>query len=191
MTQATNTANFTENITRFLSAAASYGRYSMSGEPCIPADCEVEFLSRLNDGSPIMREAVLAIRERLTVTNAYTLACFAVRMATYAVRSKNVTTLRLGVIGIIVDENLVDWRDVLIYLAVIEDCALRLGLDLNTVVSPYIDLASESRRDTILNGYLARRPDMRGLSIMGVQVSEVRGQLTYKRLAWSELANGG
>ena len=86
---------------------------------------------------------------------------FAVRMAVYAVRTESPSVLRAGLVCIALDDDVVDWRDLMTVLSLIEYCAGRLGLDFRRSVEDILPLATAERGSTIVNGYLSSSPQLR------------------------------
>ena len=85
----------------------------------------------------------------------------------------------------VIDDDLVDYRGTLIALALIEDCAFRLGTDLESVMRGAMAVASESRRETV-NEYLSRVPGLRGIGVMKIEA--LRGRCFTE--IWAEKPNG-
>ena len=79
-----------------------------------------------------------------------------------------------------IDEDEVDYRDVLSALSIIEHYASKLGVNLHDLVLPLCVVASMDRRDTIINGYFSRTPEMRTIEVMGYK--EVGGNIT--KIPW-------
>ena len=104
-------------------------------------------------------------------------------MAILAARKRAVHILSASIFGIIVDDNLVDWRDTLVALLVIEDCAIRLGTELDLVVQDAARVASERRR-SIIAGYLARPAEMRRIKVMRIEAIGDGDRLEYKQKLW-------
>jgi hypothetical protein len=122
------------------------------------------------------KEEILArvpeLRPKISFEDAYRLTILAVRMAVLAVRTQNRELLRAGLIGLVIDDSEVDWRDFLGALSIIEDCARRLGLDFYAEVLFLLGFTSRSRKETIQNGYFSRAlafrsPDVFGFAAVG------------------------
>ena len=165
-----------------LHALAGVTHYAPDGIPDIPMPAELALLGAIERSVPVAAEEVASIRSGLTLWQGYLLLCFALRMGVYAVHTNNRAALYAGTFGLVADGDLVDWKDVLIYLSIVEDCASRLGTDLESAVRPHIHLASEERRETIAE-YVSREPEMRGLGVMRVAVSGSGSTLAYRQLS--------
>lgn len=179
-----------ECIRLFLSELSSFPIYGTSENPDIPMTAELALLNTIERSNPISHKEVQSIRARLNYVDECHLVTFAVRMAILAARTNTISDIRSGTLGLVIDNGIVDGREILIQLSIVEDCALRLGTDLESIVRPHIHLATEKRRETIVDGYLSRTPGMRGLKIMGVAVSGHGSNLKYRQLSWAEIEHG-
>ncbi|GEM_PF-6160229 len=153
--------------------------YAMGGDVEIPTAAELALLHVFETSPPRSRADLTDIASKLTMDQAYTLPAFSLRMAIYAVRTNAIQALRAGTFGLVIDNDLKDWRDVLLSLSIVEDCASRLGTDLHSVMQNAIKVATDQRRDTI-NAYISRPPDWRGLGIMRVEAFGDGPTLRYK-----------
>jgi hypothetical protein len=126
-------------------------------------------------------DTVLAIRSTLTVRMSYALLSFAVRSAVLAVRRRSSQLLRSVIPLFVIDDDQVDWRDVITALSIVDDCAERLSMDLSSEIRPFIAIGTGCRQDTILNGYLARTLQMRKIGVFGFEVKDGPSGIVYVR----------
>jgi hypothetical protein len=154
--------------------------YGMGGDVGIPTTEELALLRAFENFPPALRNELAPIAKTLTLRQADLLSAFTVRMATFAVRKNAIHVLRIGTLPLVVDDNLLDWRNVLMVLSIIDDSALRLGTDLESVIQDAIALASDRRRTTI-NEYLLRPPAFRGIKVMGIEALGNGDQFRYKK----------
>lgn len=148
----------------------------------IPAPTEQMLLETLKQYSPINSHDLATVRQGLGVRHAYSLMIFAVRMAIHGARTGSADVIRMGMLGLAVDDGVVDWRDVLIALSLVEDCASRLGLDFGEEIEKLASLATEERKRIMLEGYLPRSSEMRAIDVMGFKATEGSEGLQYVRL---------
>jgi hypothetical protein len=156
--------------------------FGMGGDVAIPTAFERALLNLFEKAPPHSREELVPIAHRLTQRQAYLLGAFSVRMATLAVRTKDIKMLCAGTFGLVIDDNLLDWRDVLLGLSVIEDSACRLGADLGIIIVDALHIASIQRRQTITE-YLARDPTMRGIKVMRIEALGDGDTFRYRQVA--------
>ena len=144
--------------------------FPMGGEVPIPMPTETELVTPFLDGfefNPIFAEQV---RNGLTWNDAYSLVIFGVRMAVVAVRSETKALLENSLWAVCVDDNdLVDWRDILKALSVINDCAVRIGCDFDAAITRVSASAPPRRQNTIREAYLVRDQKMRSVHAMGLK----------------------
>jgi hypothetical protein len=155
----------------------------MGGDVEIPTPAELSLVRAFEASPPRSREDLIPIARRLNLHKAYVLGAFALRMAVLAARSDAIRVLRSGIFGLVIDDDLIDYRDVLVVLSAIEDCSHRLGTDLKTVVEGAASVATERRYNTIVNDYLARPPGLRGLQIMRIEALGDGDKLEYRARA--------
>jgi hypothetical protein len=153
--------------------------YGMGGNVEIPTAAEQTLLKVLEQTPPRTRHDVHPIANRLTMKQIDLLGAFAIRMATLAVRRNLSHVLVAGAFGIVIDEDVDDWRDILLVMAVIEDSASRLGEELQTAITPALRVASEPRRK-VINGYFAREAKMRGIGAMNIEALGEGDMFRYK-----------
>jgi len=146
-----------------------------------PSEAELALLAALAGDKPPEQEDVIAVRGSLTRRQAYDLLIFACRTAILGARRGDRSVLRAGTYALVLDDDELDHRDVLVRLSIVEDCAKRVGGDLEAVMRDALPLASKHRHATIVNGYMSRPAHMRGLGVMGLAALGRGDQLTYER----------
>ena len=170
------------SIMVFLESCPDSYDFPAGGQTVIPLASETEFLKTIETSQPIQPVEIAPARKELSLPQAYSLVIFAVRMAIHAVRTGDPRLLRAGLIGLVVDDSLVDWRDILAACSIIEDCASRLGIDFRHDIEKVVDLATERRQETIVSGFLQREPRMRKPDVMGYTPKEGPDGLYYVRI---------
>jgi hypothetical protein len=63
-----------------------------------------------------------------------------------------------------------DWRDTLVYLAVVSDAAERLGLDFKAEIAAAAGVASTPEARDRFHEFASRPPDLRSLRAMGWRI---------------------
>jgi predicted metalloprotease with PDZ domain len=155
--------------------------FPLGGQTTIPTAEELGLLCELGRATPMTLEGVASLCDHVaTVRRAYVMVTFAVRMAVHAARTNSIGTLRLSLLALVLDQ-VVDYRDILRGLAVFEDCASRLGTTLGAAAQEGVAVAAEDRR-RIIEEYLERPPEMRGLRVMRFEVSGAHETLQYRDL---------
>jgi hypothetical protein len=145
-----------------------------------PSEADLALLAALTAEQPPSPDDVMAARNSLTRHQAYDLQIFACRMAILAARRAEPAVLRSGTFAMVLDDDRVDRRDVMVHLSIIEDCAKRVGTDLEPLVRDALALASKRRSSTISN-YLSLPPERRGLRFSGYAAEGSGENLLYGR----------
>src|SRR5262245_45559660 len=118
-------------IRKFVSSRrAVYDEFPSGGSLPIPQPVERSLLEVLERNQPIDSSTVSASCFEFSTGQADDLVIFSVRMAIYAARASLAHVLRAGMIGLVLDDNVLDERDLLSALSIIEDCASRIGADM-------------------------------------------------------------
>ena len=146
----------------------------------VPTQAEEQLIAAMR-ASPVTEIKVVELRHELSVRDAYSLVTFAARLAVHAVRIGDASQLEIVLPMLIVDDCVVDWRDILVAMAIIEDCAIRLGIDFAACVQNVTQFATVRRRRTIEEGYLSRPRTRREVEVMGYRAVGVDKELTYVR----------
>ena len=171
-----------EAIKPLLAQYPRHIEFPLGGLLPIPTEAEECLLISIKKAPPITAEDVAAIRRELRRHDAYALVVFATRMAVFAARTNSDSNLKAALVGLAIDDCLVDWRDILVSISIIEDCAIRLGVDFATCIQTVSVLAADERRRTIDEGYLPRPPKLRNVEVMGFTAKGIGGELHYVRL---------
>jgi hypothetical protein len=95
---------------------------------------------------------------RVLMDEARMLLCFALRMATYAVRTSSPIQVRFGLLALVLGHRGEDWREVLIDLGVVYDASNRSGGDAKELFEDVAGIVPADGAD-LLRGFL-RRPDL-------------------------------
>jgi hypothetical protein len=98
------------------------------------------------------------------------LFAFAARMATLAVRLGHSQAVRRGLNALAFEGARNDWRDTLVYLAVVSDAAERLGLDFKAEIAAAAGVASTPEARDRFHEFASRPPDLRSLRAMGWRI---------------------
>jgi len=144
--------------------------YSLDEGLEFPTETERVMISTFGEAMPLSQETIDMVREGLSFRNAYNLVMFAVRTAIYAARNQAPELLSISISCFIIDDGLVDWRDILVALSIIEVCANEVGMNFKDLMLTAVKFAVLDRRELVVEGYLARTPEMRGVDVMGYKI---------------------
>ena len=173
----------TEKVLAFLSGILPNYDFPSGGGVTIPTELEWELVELFLKGGPASPYCVQQLRSSLGRNDAYSLAIFAIRMASHSVYLKNINVIEASFWALLADNDLLDWRDVLVGLSIIEDCVIRLGGSFSSIVDNNIQLATARRTKTIREGYMPRTPEMRHVETMGYKaVFDKQGALRYWKI---------
>jgi hypothetical protein len=175
------TEMFVEAVSQILTEYPTHIEFPLGGNIEIPLPVEEQLASVIAEMHPANSDHIAAIRDELSRRQAYSLVTFAVRMSVSAVRTNSAPTLHCALLGLVLDDCLVDWRDILIALSIIEECAVRLGVDFANCMASIRDVAVDDRVTTIFDGYLSRPKEMRSVDVMNFQVEGAGETLTFCR----------
>jgi hypothetical protein len=134
----------------------------------IPLPSERVLIETFFTNQPFAPTLVIELRSVLDVKLAYSLVILTVRFVLYSVRISSPRLFRLSLPFLLADDNLVDWRDILVAASIIDDCARHLSIDFSSEIQSLLGYATERRRDTILCGYLSRDTEMKQTDVFGV-----------------------
>lgn len=176
-----NDSDIRHIIDRFLKACPGMPDFPLGKPLPIPTGSELLFLEEIQVASAISTIQLDSIRKDLSIAQGYQLVIFAIRMAILAVRISRPDFLVSSLIGIVADDDAVDYRDVLRAIAIIEDCASRLRIDFDSEIKNACRFASARRRSLILQGYLSRPVDMKGIAVMGFTAVGESESLEYDK----------
>ena len=148
------------------------------GDDLIPTATEVDVHRWILDSPSITPKLIGDVRPSLTKRQAYDLVGFTLRSLVHFARVEEAEKMPSVLFTLALDDDLVDWRDMLRALSIAEDCMARNGYDFPESIQQAKALASEPRRSTI-DGYLDREPDMRKTEVMGFQAVGDGKSFTY------------
>jgi hypothetical protein len=172
-----------ESIKRFLEGYPDQTAFPLGKPVAIPTDAELTLLEAMAETVPALVGDLVSVRKNVKeVAHGYSLIQFAIRMAVLAVRRDNPDILITSLPGLILDDDKVDWRDILRALSIIENCAVRLGIEFRPAVENLCQFATPKRRHTIVEGYLVRSPDMRDVRVMGYAAQGEGRTLSFEPL---------
>jgi hypothetical protein len=157
-------------ISQFLAGCGQNYDFPAGGSISIPSETEKSLVNALQRMSNPQPKEIAQFRRQLGFRESYKLLIFAVRMGILAARRGDASLLQAGLIGLVLDKGHVDYRDLLGALAIIEECSLRVHLDLHEELRSVAPLIEDARlRDTI-DGYFAREPQMRQTEVLGFKI---------------------
>ena len=119
------------------------------------------------------------IRSLVDVTLAGTLLSYSMRMAILAVRGRDVRRLRDAVMGLVVDNDLVDFRDLVTHACLVYDAAKRTGVDPESLFRAAMRYAIAGRR-RLLEDYLAGPSYNKSIQSMGFDAVETKHGFAYQ-----------
>ena len=164
-----------ETVDSLLKLVRSYPahRSYQSGNPIpIPSPEESQLIESEFKNLSLSVKVADSLREKMSKKDASSLTIFAVRVAIYAVRHNRGEILKSTAWAICLDDDLDDWRSVLVALSLMEDASVKLKLNFSDVIEPWLFLAQSHRLDTIKQGYLSRAAEMRDIRVMGYTVAD-------------------
>ena len=173
-----------DRIRRFYEAVRPNHAYSLFYYTpiAIPLDVEEEL-------SPAMRLFVRvsgsdrdAIRAAVTDRIGSKLAVYAARMASLGVRRGSEQVLLDGVTALAIDDDVVDWRDILVSLSLLCNACRRLGLEYGAFLT-IADSAIPERRK-LLREYITEEADERTLGSMGFEAVNTSEGFLYRPVPW-------
>jgi hypothetical protein len=158
----------------------AFSEYNMfnSSEVGALANAEVELEDALNES--ISSPAALSeARSRIDLNLAARLIAFSLRQSTMAVRSRDCKHIKAGTLSLILDDDLLDIRDVYLALAVLGDASVRIECPFDEIFRVAASLATSQRSAVITNGFLAGPNYVRSIRSMGVELRETNEGLVY------------
>jgi hypothetical protein len=176
---ASNTG-LSESISRFVNARPDRFPAPAGGDNGIPLPAELELARAFRDSPPRLRADFGSAETPFKRRDAHTLVVFAVRMAIHSVRVNDPGILIDCANALVVDNDLADYRDILVALSIIDECARRVGLDGTVIFDTVANVATAERRDLIRKGYINRTPGMKA-AITDWKLAEKDGILTLVR----------
>jgi hypothetical protein len=171
-----NTLEVTMAINEFCAKCGNEMDFPDGGEIEVPQPLEADLLATIRRNKPFNSSEIAELRIRGDVQKAYSMVIFAVRTAIWAYREESFQILSDGAIGLILDEDLVDYRDMLGALAIIDECATRMGTTLTSLMAEVEAFAMPKRLVTIKEEYLSRTEKMKSVAVMGFKAVEMEGR---------------
>jgi hypothetical protein len=173
-----NHMNLDKRLRAFI-RACPFGYHFTAGNPVpLPFPPERKFLDAIDGFPRIAAEELRDVRASLQYKDFYVLTTFAARMAILAVRTRDRALLRRAVIAFLIDDHLVDYRDALGRVAVLNDCAARLGADLEHLLRPHRDFCYDCRW-RLMQGFFQRLPEQKEVQVFGFHACEGEDGLEY------------
>ena len=150
------------------SAVTDYGSLFWCSEQPYPLDFETALSVVWDDIEQLDDQDWTELRSFVDYNYAWQLRTYAARMATLAVREKDSTFVRYGLLALVLDNDLQDYRDVLIVCSVIYDAATRIGENPEGLFHRVARLAAP-RRKGLLEGFVVHP---RSVESMGFHITE-------------------
>jgi hypothetical protein len=167
-----------EDINR-LSEAVHRGGYKapFGGTPHIPLpEALLEVLPAIVE---LSREDLEAMRAKVGRREARILDTFVMRMAILAVRRADPEIIKKSIVGLFLDNDVLDYRDVLTTVSIVNDCASRVGIDPREVIARFQAIANAHRWSTIIDGFFSRTPEMKKPETMGYKAIDGPDGIEY------------
>jgi len=118
------------------------------------------------------------IADEVTGDNARVLGLFAERMASLAVREKNIDRVKQGLLGLLIYSHTVDHRDVLLVLSLLYDAIIKTGYNPKDI---FEEMGSIIGRSDILKDFLSRNEEDKSIGAMGYEESNNEEGFLYRR----------
>jgi hypothetical protein len=144
----------------------------------IPTPGEQALLVELQRSGEFPVAAMQHLRTTVTRDDSYVVVIWAVRTAIFAERTANPRAFGIAGFGLAVDEDLVDWRDILRAMAVFEEIAERMGISLEESIQHARAAALPDRAHTI-DAHFRRRPAIRSIDVMALSRIATEQGITY------------
>jgi hypothetical protein len=160
-------------------ASVTLGEYNLwNAHVACATPAEEELATTLNQVNLLTPSEWQAIRARVDKRLAGKLLTFAFRMASRALQAKNEGLIYSGVVAIILDNDLLDPRDIYMVSSVLFDAGERIGVPPDGSFRRATQFATERRRNVIVKGFLSGPPYMKAIKSMGMYLVE-EGSLAY------------
>jgi len=142
-------------------------------------DFEQQLSSTWDDFEALVSVEWGDIRSFVDPRLAGTLLVYSMRMSMLVVRNRDKRRLRDAVMGLVVDKDLLDYRDLLTIASLAYDAALRIGADPKTYFRRAIRYATADRRQ-LLETYLDSPSHMKSIESMGCEAVESEFGFVYR-----------
>ena len=149
----------------------------------LPLDAEVRLSNAWEAFEALSEEECKAVRAGIVLEVAARLLTYGMRMAMYAVRTAKVEHIEHGLMGLVMDEDLLDDRFVLMIASVLYDAAVRIGVNPADLFQRTVRFATTNRSDLLL-GYLAGPDYMKSVNSMGFEIVGTPKEFVYQVRPW-------
>ena len=119
------------------------------------------------------------LRSRVDASLAGLLLVYSMRMSILAVRHREKHRLYDAAMGLVIDNDLLDYRDVLTVACLIYDAATRIGIDPSMPIRDAMTHATLARRN-LLEGYLTGPSYTKSITSMGFEALKTKHGFTYQ-----------
>jgi hypothetical protein len=173
--------NALASVKRFSDAFAfdEYNLFSCHGRPMLSEE-EKRFADTLECFGDIPTHDWAAIRREVDLKLSAKLLAFAVRMASAAAREGEDHFLKSGFMALVLDNNVIDERDIYLVACILGDAAHRLGVSVDAMIRSTALFATNERSTILRNGFLRGPSYMRSLKSMGVELIDTPDGLAYR-----------
>jgi hypothetical protein len=167
-------------VSMFLKSCGRDYEFPAGGQHELLNHQEQELLESLREcGLSIEQQIFTLVKER-DWSDCYSLVIFAVRLAILAVRQRQPSTYRTGLVALVAGSPKVDWRDVLGAFAIFDVCGKRVGINFQAEVEPIAGCGDAEKLRSTLDGFFSRDAEMRAVDVMGFQECGEGETLTFR-----------
>lgn len=176
-----NAHDFLSNsISMFLKSCGRDYEFPAGGKHELLTESEQALLQKIIETKISDQQKVFTLGKGLGWSDCYSLVIFAVRLAILAVRKKQQSLYRTGLIVLVAGSPMVDWRDALGAFAIFTTCGECLGLDFQAEVMSIAATGEEDKFLSTLAGFFSRGDEMRSVEVMGFQEFGQGDSLTFR-----------
>jgi hypothetical protein len=169
---------FQETVVRLVKSFPRDAEFPLAKSIPIPSREETALLNEIENCVFTSHSDISCADVGLTVLNCYSLVMFSVRMAVCAIHVSDRQVLRSGLTAIAIDEDQVDYRDILRALSLIEYCAKKLHIDFFNELRRVATIATTARSE-ILQNYMQLDPMWRTIRTMGFKATGENSTLSF------------
>jgi|SRR5579864_1985673 len=142
-------------------------------------DAEDDLARGLSSIDVLSEEDWRPIRGEVDLDLAARLCAFSLRMASLATRSNSAYFIASGLAALILDDEVIDPRDVCTLCCILYDAAIRIGASPDLIFRRVAKSATPTRRQ-LLEGFVDGPSYMRSLGSMGVELIKTAEGQSYK-----------
>jgi hypothetical protein len=153
--------------------------FPLGGLHRIPSGNELRIVQSVEEFKPPFSNSLESLRDGLNLEQAYQVIILALRLAVLAVRTQSVKALDPAILFLSLENGLVDWRDTLRALSILEDCSRTLDADFQKKMEEMKPVMGDKLKKTIFEGYLVRTIEARTISAMGFVVKHTLEGILY------------